>query len=402
MRCVESSAPSINIDVDTLQFPTWLHVRLEMLFARLSGLVLIGATLGGCSLLGGDSVESDSTAAAPLNTTTGSTLTLPVVGEEVRVGDLVLTVTATGTIKSEATAELTAETTGIVAEVFVNPGERVKTGQALVLLDTKPLELALARSEANHRNAQARYRAEIEPDSVASGQAPTEARRAFARASSGLETAEVDLEEANFNLKRAVIRAPFTGVIESIDVAVGTRISSGSPIAQIVDLDNLRVEARVMEHDIPNLAAGGDAEVRVAAMPDKPITGRITAILPMVDSMVKSGTASIRIRGDGMLRPGMYADILLEAKRLTNRTIVPARAVIEREGRPLVFRVREGIAEWVYIRAGQTNGRETEVMPDSISGIIPLEAGDIVLIAGHLTLTHQAPVRLVAKDETSQ
>jgi hypothetical protein len=81
---------------------------------------------------------------------------------------------------------------------------------------------------------------------------------------------------------------------------------------------------------------------------------------------------------------------------------VPKRAVVERDGRPLVFVVREGRAEWVYINAGRSNDRQTEVLPDSVSGIVPLKRGDIVLVDGHLTLTHQAPVRLVSTRETEQ
>src|SRR5690606_21784572 len=223
----------------------------------------------------------------------------------------------------------------------------------------------------------------------------------FARATSGLETAEVDLREARLNLERAEIRAPYAGVIERVAVAVGERINSGADIAMVVDITNLRVEARVMEHDIPLLAPGGDAQVMVAAMPGEPIRGRIAAVLPLVDSAGKAGTAVVRIRGDGKLRPGMYAEVRLEATRLRDRIIVPERALVERDGRPLVFVVKDGRAEWVYVNPGRSNGREREILPDSVSGQIPLEPGDMVLIDGHLTLTHQAPVRLVAKTETA-
>jgi HlyD family secretion protein len=98
----------------------------------------------------------------------------------------------------------------------------------------------------------------------------------------------------------------------------------------------------------------------------------------------------------------MYADVRLEAARLPNRIIVPASAVIQRDGRPLVFVVKEGRAQWVYIFPGRSNGTETEVLPDSASGQIPLQPGDVVLIEGHLTLTHDAPVRVTAKAERKQ
>jgi HlyD family secretion protein len=95
----------------------------------------------------------------------------------------------------------------------------------------------------------------------------------------------------------------------------------------------------------------------------------------------------------------MYADVRLEATRLTGRIVVPARAVIERDNRPLVFVVRDGRAQWTYIQPGRTNGLETEVLPDSTTGQIPLNPGDIVLVEGHLTLTHDAPVRVVPRAE---
>lgn len=369
--------------------------------ARTLGLLLLGLVVAAC----GDDAEAgtnDSTPNAAADAGSSSTLTLPVVGEEVIRGDLVLSVSATGTIKSQARTMVKSEAEGTVAEVLVRPGDRVSQGQALARLDTKPLELNLARAQASLRNAQARYRNEIEPDSIVSGQSPSEARRQYARASSGLETAEVDLREAELNLERAVIKAPFTGVVEQVPIAVGMRISAGTDVAEVVDISNLRVEARVMEHDIPLLTAGGDAQVMVAAQPGRIINGRIAAVLPIVDSAGKAGTAIVRIQGDGKLRPGMYADVRLEANRLPDRIIVPRRAVVEREGRPLVFVVKNGQADWVYVQTGRSNDRQTEVLPDSVSGIIPLNPGDVVLVSGHLTLTHQAKVRLVTASENEQ
>jgi HlyD family secretion protein len=129
------------------------------------------------------------------------------------------------------------------------------------------------------------------------------------------------------------------------------------------------------------------------------VTGVIAAILPIVDSATRAGRAVVRAGGGGVLRPGMYVDVRIEATRLPDRIIVPARAVIERDGRPLVFVVKDGRAQWVYIFPGRSNGLETEVLPDSSTGKIPLEPGDVVLVEGHLTLTHDAPVRVTPKAE---
>jgi HlyD family secretion protein len=97
----------------------------------------------------------------------------------------------------------------------------------------------------------------------------------------------------------------------------------------------------------------------------------------------------------------MYADVKLEATRLPGRRLVPTRAIIQRDNRPLVFVVRNGRAQWVYINPGRSNGIETEVLPDSGTGVIPVEVGDDVIVEGHLTLTHDAPVRVVNADTGS-
>jgi hypothetical protein len=59
-----------------------------------------------------------------------------------------------------------------------------------------------------------------------------------------------------------------------------------------------------------------------------------------------------------------------------------------------VFIVKDGRAQWTYITPGRSNGRETEVLPDSSSGQIPVHPGDAIIVDGQLTLTHDAPVKV--------
>ena len=185
------------------------------------------------------------------------------------------------------------------------------------------------------------------------------------------------------------------GMIDAVDISVGEHVSGGQQLLTVVDTRNLRIEAQVLEHDLPLVRVGGDASITSAGAPGRTIRGRIDAVLPLVDSMSRAGRAIVRVTGDGTLRPGMYADVQLEATRLPSRRLVPARAVIERDGRPLVFVVKDGRAQWTYITPGRSNGTETEVLPDSATGQIPVNPGDQIIVEGHLTLTHDAPVRVL-------
>jgi HlyD family secretion protein len=345
----------------------------------------------------------DSTgAAADTSQAAQPTLALPVVGEAVRQGDLILSVVTTGQIRSEAMSVLKSETQGTIIAVLVRPGDRVRKGQPLVQVDPRPLDLAVQDAAAKLEEARLRLLDNTMPDSIVTGKAVTGERLRNAEIRSGIETARVALEQRKYERERATITAPFSGVMDDIKVTVGERLSSGQEIGKVVDLEHLRIEAAVLEHDLPLIRVGGQASITAAAIPDRPVTGTIAAILPIVDSATRAGRAVIRAGGGGVLRPGMYVDVRLEAARLPNRVIVPAAAVIQRDGRPLVFVVKDGRAQWVYIFPGRSNGSETEVLPDSASGQIPLKAGDVVLVEGHLTLTHDAPVRVTAKAERKQ
>jgi HlyD family secretion protein len=360
------------------------------------GLVLL---LPACQ---GKPAQADSAGpAATVDSSGGGMMALPVVGEVVRKADLVLTVATTGQVRSRGVADLRAETSGTVDAVLVTPGSRVRKGAPLVRLDPRPFDLAVREADAALEEARIRLRGNLASDSILLTSGEDAERQRNAVALSGVPAAEVRLEKARLDQERAVIIAPFDGVVDRVEVAAGSRVSAGQAIATVVDVDHLRVEAQVLEHDLPFVRVGGEALISTPATNGAPIRGRIEALLPLVDSTTRAGRVVVGVaqpHGPGLqstgLQPGMYADLRLEATRLPNRILVPAGAVIERDGRPLVFVVKGGRAQWVYIAPGRTNGAETEVLPDSSTGEIPVAVGDTVLIEGHLTLTHDAPVRV--------
>jgi RND family efflux transporter MFP subunit len=345
---------------------------------------------------------SSSVAQATAAASSENRVSLPVVTEEAHEGDLVLTVNTTGQVRSDAESRLRSEIVGNIQTVHVRPGDRVKAGDPIATFDPRQLDIAVRTAEIALKESELRAADNYVPDSIVSGKAPSAERRKNAELRNGVDANRVRLDQAKLDRERGIVRAPFNGVIDKVTVAAGERVSSGADIAVIVDVDRLRVEAAVLEHDLPLVKVGGQAQVSSSAAPDKSATGRIVAVLPLVDSTTRSGRAYVRLTGSGVLRPGMYADLRLEATRLTKRLIVPEKAVIERDGRPLVFIVRNGRALWTYVNPGRSNGREREILADSASGQIPVKPGDQVIVEGHLTLTHDAPVRAVSKRETAR
>ena len=373
-------------------------------------LVALSASVNGCKkgdATSGDSTksatgDSSSAAAATGDGTPQSQLALPVTADAAREGDLVLRVNTTGQIRSDAAVKLRAEVAGTVVQVFVRPGARVAKGQVLIRLDPYPFDLAVREAQASVDQSEQAYFELYLPDSLVTGRSPTAEQRNALKVKTGLNGALLKLERAKYEQSRAIITSPVDGMIDGIDVSAGERVTGGQQLLTAVDTRNLRIEAQVLEHDLPLIRVGGEAMITSAGAPGRAIRGRIDAVLPLVDSTTRAGRAIVRVTGDGSLRPGMYADVQLEATRLTNRRLVPARAVIERDGRPLVFVVKGGRAQWTYILPGRSNGVDTEVLPDSVTGQIPVNAGDEVIVEGHLTLTHDAPVRVTAPREQAK
>lgn len=329
-----------------------------------------------------------------------TTISLPVTVEPARDGDLVLSIITSGQVRSERESKLKSEVGGTVQRVVVQPGRAVRRGDPLVFLDSTPFALALRQKQIEVDRASLQFLDLWVPDSLGGVRAGAEARRKSFMTRSGLDAALVGLEVAKLDRQRATIVAPFDGVVDRVDAVEGERIVAGAPIATVVDMRNLRIEAAVLQHDIPFIREGGTATVASAASPNVLGRGTIVAVLATVDSASRAGRAYVRPNGNGVLRPGMTVDVRLEATRLLKQRLVPKAAVIERDGRPLVFVVKDGRAQWVYINRGRDNGVETQVLPDTVTNEIPVKPGDLVITRGHLTLTHQAPVRVVKKSDT--
>lgn len=377
------------------QAPRLGHVRSSGLATHVQRAVLVFVTVVVAACGGGGPGQEGTTRAeaAPAD----SVMAIPVAGIVVRRGDLVLSVRTTGQVRAERLVTLKAEAQGTVAEVPVRPGQRAERGAVLARLDPRPFDLSVREAEGALAEAMGRYRDQLIGEDTTDMSAEAVERRRNVRLRSGVEAADARFQRARLDRERATIRAPFSGTVDRVSVVVGQGVSVGQDIATVVDLGSLQIEAAVLEHDLALIKRGAAARVTLSAAPDQEFAGTVIAVLPLVDTLTRAGRALVRVRtADGVLRPGMYADVELEATRLPDRVLVPASAVVERDGRPLVFRYRGGRAEWVYVTAGRSNGRETEISRSEDTNLAPIAPGDTVLVGGHLTLAHDAPVRLVA------
>ncbi len=236
----------------------------------------------------------------------GEPLALPVVGDVVRRGDLVLTIRTTGRVRAERQVNLRVEAQGTVADIAVRPGQAVTAGQLLVRLDPRPFDLAVREAEGVLADARVRLGDFLLGDIPSDTGPVARTRRENVRLRSGIIGAEARYERARLEREQATITTPFGGIMDQVHVVVGQRVSPGDPIAAVVDLGSAYVEAAVLEHDLALIHPGASARVHVPGV-SVPLAGRVATVLPLVDTTARAVRALVHVSaGAALLRPGTY------------------------------------------------------------------------------------------------
>ncbi|MET3818319.1 RND family efflux transporter MFP subunit [Burkholderia ambifaria] len=332
---------------------------------------------------------------------------------------------ATGYVVPQRKAAVASKGQGRVEWLGVLEGTRVKKGEIIARLESRDVEASLAQaraqvlvSRANLGVAQAelkdaqialRRSAVLAPKgAVPAAQLDTDTARANkARATLGSDQAAIASAEANAQaaqvaVDQTVIRAPFDGIVLAKHANVGDNITpfssasdSKGAVVTIADMDTLEVEADVAESNIARIRAEQPCEIQLDALPDMRFAGRVSRIVPTVDRSKATVLVKVRfVDRDERVLPDMSAKIAFLSKPASPQdrqpvTAVQASAVVERDGRPVVFVVKD---DTVHATAVTTGTRIGELV--AIRGVKP---GDTVVLAPGATLKDGAKVTVAKK-----
>ena len=326
----------------------------------------------------------------------------PVTGSAAALDTLWITVTAAGQAAAVREATMTSRVEGQVMSVPVRENSRIRGDQGLVRIDTTEYAMEVAKAQSDLEDKQAEYQRMTLGDDAIEDPTVREQRDRLARVRSGLNQAEVTLRQTELDLERTTVRAPFGGRVADLLVVAGQWVSVGAELLTVVDLDPIKVEVQVLEGEIGLLAEGRKAFVDFAAFPGEIFEGTIETINPKVDPDNRTARVTVLLSNpDGRIKPGMYAQVKIDAQAFADRVLVERRAILERDGRKIVFVYHpdggSGRAEWRYV----TTGRENELLVELTRGDEKfVEPGEIVLVNGHHYLAHDAVVRLVDDPES--
>jgi membrane fusion protein (multidrug efflux system) len=309
---------------------------------------------------------------------------------EVEVGQVVDAMTVTGNLRSDESADVSAEIEGRVDGVHFTEGQKVERGDLLFTLDDAVYRAELATAEANLELSRRNNERAIE---LLERNAGTVRARDEAQAQLAIDEADVDLARAR--LEKTRITAPFAGVVGLREVSVGGYVSPGHVLVNLEDIDPIKVDFPVPERALSAVEVGQPIEVAVTAWPDRTFEGEVYAIDPRIDPQGRSIAIRARIDNrDHLLRPGLFATVRLITARRDEALLVPEQAIFAQMGKPVVYKVVDGVARLTEVTLGGRRVGQAEITAG-------LQAGDVVVTAGQLKLQDGAAVRLIEADASA-
>ena len=263
--------------------------------------------------------------------------------DKVDRGDIIVSISATGTLNADTTVDVGSQVSGRIAKLYADFNSVVKKGQILAQLDPTFLQAALDQAKAGVFRARATLnQAERDhkrnTDLFAKGlisQADMDASLTnFESAQAGLEQAKAALEGADVNLKYATIESPISGVVISRSVDVGQTVAASLSAPTIFtianDLKKMQVQASVDEADIGNVKVGQKVTFRVDSYPDDTFEGRVSQVrlAPVITQNVVNYTVIIDVGNPELkLMPGMTATVSIEVDTREGVLRVPIQAI---------------------------------------------------------------------------
>lgn len=304
------------------------------------------------------------------------------------------------TIRSLRSTTIQPQVDGMVTQIFVRSGQRVRVGQPLIQIDpdkqqaaVHSLESARAAREADvvfTRQQVARMRTLLEAGAV-SRQELEQAEAANTAAEAQLAAIEAQIRESRVELQYYRVAAPTAGVVGDVPVRVGDRVNTSSVITTIDQLQGLEAYIAVPLEQAPDLKLGLPVELLDA-------NGRVIARNPItfVADRADDGTQTVLVKS--RLRDPPESIRVLQYVRAR---IVWSLA--ERTAVPIVSVIRVGGAHFVFVAEGAQQGFVARQKPVQLGEVIGndyivrsgLEAGDRLIVSGIQKLRDGAPVKPV-------
>ncbi len=311
---------------------------------------------------------------------------VPVEARVVRLENVEEAVVVTGVIVPHRAVDVVAETGGRLTQVRAEVGGRVRSGDTLAVIDDR-----VARSRLEHAMAQvlsAENKLEIARLNFESDRQLFEhediSRLSFENSRLAVKAAQADLKSNQADLSRARkgfedtrLTSPIDGWISRKHVELGAMTSTGATTYRVVNLDTMKVMLGIPQTAIGRVQEGGPVRITVAALGDRTFEGHVRRISPQAEEVTGAFPVEVHLDNthDMSIRAGLAARCRVILGGSSLQFVVPGNAVLARDGKAHVYRIRDGIARLTEVKTRETFGSQVAV--DS-----GLAEGDTIVVAG--------------------
>jgi len=333
---------------------------------------------------------------------------------------------ASGYVVAQRKSALASKVTGRLIWLGVEEGSRVKKEQVIARLESEDVQAAKSQAQSNVVNARSNLnfaKAELNDATLALNRnkelvaknfiAQVEYDTALARyqkavasvaaAEAALKGSMAGLEGASVAVEYTQIRAPFDAVVLTKNADIGDIVSpiSGAANAKaavvtIADMDSLQVEADVSESNLEKVKPGQPCEIQLDALPEVRFRGQVHMIVPTADRTKATVMVKTRfLELDPRILPEMSAKVAFLSRPVTQdeqkpRTSINRAAVVKKNGRDMVYVVKEGKVLETPVRLGPAIGDMLEV----IDGVKP---GEKIVLSPSPTLRNGSSIKVSEK-----
>jgi len=344
----------------------------KRIFLILIGLVLLIAVLSGIKALQIDKmIEASSQFVQPPEPVTTAKV-ISVSWENV--------LPSIGSLTAVQGVTIATELPGKVVEIVFTPGSRVKKGDLLLRQDTSSEEAQLPGTEASltlsSRNL-SRAKSLIAEEMISQSQLDT--------AQANFQQAQAAVDNLRSQIAKKTVRAPFSGRLGIRQINLGQSLREGDAIVSLQTLSPIYVDFQLPQQYLNQVRQGLPVRVTADGLPDRQLTGKITAINPQVNVATRSiGVQATLQNAEELLRPGMFVSIEVVLPKLQTVLSIPATAVLYAPFGDSVFIIEEKQTEdgKKYLALRQQFIRLGEKRGDFVSVLSGLSAGESVVSTG--------------------
>jgi len=277
-----------------------------------------------------------------------------------------------------------SEVPGLVVQILVKEGERVKQGQVIAQIDDRDYRSRLARIEANHQLAKMEYDRILSLDkkkiTAANRLDEIEAR---------LKDVAAQRDEAGLALSRTRILAPIAGQVNEIIAKQGGFMGVGDPVAQILSVSEVKVAVGIPESDVASFFKLKEAAVVIDALEKRQVVGKKVFLSSQPRNLARLFDLELEIpNSDGRILPGMFARVELTRAVYDQALVIPLYAVINQGNEQFVFIEHNGFAKKLLVEVGRLVDWQVHIT----SG---LSAKDNVVVVGHRLLNDGQAIEVI-------